>query len=130
MKEQLFDIFVRYNPISQPIVSYREIDRDQLIVKFEDSTTLIFDASNKSFRFLPSNSQELTEDQCRREFGERLRKILFYKQLTQTDLSEMTGIPQCSISKYITGSATPSFYTVDRIAKALGCSADDLRYID
>jgi transcriptional regulator with XRE-family HTH domain len=48
--------------------------------------------------------------------------------ISQCELSERTGITQPSISDYMNGKKLPSFYTVDKIAKALGCSVDAFRY--
>jgi DNA-binding Xre family transcriptional regulator len=88
----------------------------------------LYDDVTRSYRKLPTDSDELTEDECRREFGIRLNKILIRKNITQIELSEMTGINRSILNGYITGKHSPSFYNVDRIAKALDCSVDDFRY--
>lgn len=111
-------------------VDYIEHSDCEVVVKLEDGRMFLYDDMDKSFRKLPSNCYELSEDECRSEFGQRLYKIMFRKGFTQFDLSEKTGIQQSLLSNYITGKRSPSFYNVDRIAKALGCSVDEFRYLD
>ena len=43
-----------------------------------------------------------------------------YSGLTQTQLSERTGIAQADISKLENGSANPSLRTLQRLAKSMG----------
>lgn len=108
--------------------SYVIINDFDIHIKLKDGSTVLYDDFDKSFRSLPENCNELTEEQCRREFGSRLYRIMQRKCITQEELSACTGIHQTIISKYINGKHTPSFYNVDKIAKALGCSVDELRY--
>lgn len=100
----------------------------ELTVKMVDGTSILYDDIDKSFRSLPMDSNDMTETECRTEFGNRLYKLMVRKNITQEELSHRTGIHQTLISKYITGKHSPSFYIVDRIAKALGCSMDQFRY--
>lgn len=44
------------------------------------------------------------------------------KNLTQKDLSEITGIAQADISKLENGTANPSIKTLQRLAKGMGMS--------
>lgn len=81
-----------------------------------------------TIRKLPRDSNNMSEEEYRIEFSMRLKKIMYRKGWTQDDLSEATGITQAMISRYISRKATPSFYNVDKIAKALGCSTDEFRY--
>ena len=46
--------------------------------------------------------------------------------LTQRELAEKTGTTTVSISRYITGNRVPSGPKLYQIAKALGCTADDI----
>ena len=99
-------------------------------VKLNDGRIYEYNIEHKSIRKLPNDPDHLTERQYRIEFGRRLRDILSYKGLTQKDLSDITGIPQSTISHYIRGLTTPSSYMLDKIAKALNCSTDDFRYFN
>ena len=48
--------------------------------------------------------------------------------MDQKDLSKKTGISETMISRYMNGLSNPGFFVVDKIARALDCSMDDLRY--
>lgn len=109
----------------------RIIERNgELIVKRKDGTSVLFDEATAETRTLPLDSSAMTDEEAVREFKFRLRRIMQRKGITQTELSSETGIPQYLLSNYINGKTSPSFRNVDKIARALGCSTDDLRYID
>lgn len=132
MVDDLYINFERYFPtIANQVDEYRVsvVDAPGLVtVRLNDGSYFLYDDFDKTLRKLPRDGYGLTEDECRKEFGFRLRRLLYCKGITQAELSEMTGIPQCSISNYICGKVGPNFYTVDKIAKALGCSLDELSY--
>lgn len=104
---------------------YLEDGGYNLIVILNDGRRVSFDVYEESSRYLPS-SDDVDEERFRLEFGRRLRRILDFKNISQLELSEMTGISQVAISKYIRGKRTPSFYNADKIARALDCSITEL----
>ena len=53
--------------------------------------------------------------------GAALSRARAEKSMSQSSLSEATGIDQSDISKIERGTANPSINTLNRIAKALGC---------
>ena len=53
---------------------------------------------------------------------------MWVKGISQTDLSDRTGIGQTLISRYISGKTTPSVYNVNKIARALNMTVDGLTY--
>lgn len=55
-------------------------------------------------------------------FGDALCKARARAELSQKELSVLTGIDQSDISKIERGIANPSVGTLNRIAKAMGCS--------
>ena len=55
-------------------------------------------------------------------FGDALFKARARAELSQKELSILTGIDQSDISKIERGIANPSVGTLNRIAKAMGCS--------
>jgi transcriptional regulator with XRE-family HTH domain len=55
--------------------------------------------------------------------------MMAFRHMTQAELASSVGITQGMVSQYIHGYSSPSFRVVDRMAKALGCSADDLRLL-
>lgn len=131
MENVLFNNFKLCFPfIANKAIEWYEDYYGDLVLKMDDGETIIYDDITRSYRRLPYDSTELTEDECRREFGIRLDKILRRKNITQIELSEMTGINKVILNGYITGKHSPSFYNVDIIAKALGCSSDDFRFCE
>ncbi|MDY0294747.1 MAG: helix-turn-helix transcriptional regulator [Acholeplasmataceae bacterium] len=55
-----------------------------------------------------------------------LKKVRIEKGVTQVDLSEKSGITQQQISRYETGSRTPTIEAAALIASALGVTLDEL----
>lgn len=129
MVERMFESFARYFPmISRKTVSYRDGGYDTLIVQLDDGTAIMYDSVEHSIRGVPVDGYDMSEQECRGEFGRRLYKIMWRKGVSETELAERAGIQRTQLSKYVNGKTSPSFYIVDKIAKALGCSIDDLRY--
>lgn len=114
--------------IAEHAVEFIQDDRTSIILKLKTGESFLYDDLDKTMRKLPSDSGSMTEPELRREFIFRVRKIMILKGITQTELSEMTGISQPVLNNYLSGKNTPGFYAVDKIAKALKCSVDDFRY--
>lgn len=105
------------------------LNSEEVVVELYTGELMLYDDVEKTIRRLPSNDEDISEESYKIEFGYRLRKLMTRKSVTQEELSTLTGIPRTMISSYITGRNIPSFYKVDRIARALKCSTDELRYI-
>ena len=60
-------------------------------------------------------------------FGDRLRELRLKKGLTVTELAELSGMTQPTISRLETGGRSPSWETVIRLAEALGVPTDSFR---
>lgn len=100
-----------------------------LTVKLNDGRVVVYDDLENTIRNVPRDANNMTEIQCRKEFGYRLKTFIRRKCLTQDEVAKRAGISRVVLSRYITGKQTPSFYIVDKIAKALGCSVDEFRYL-
>lgn len=131
MIENLLRNLEAYNPtLYEHMESYRQISNFELVVVRDDGRKYLYDDMLHGFRRLADDSDNMTEEQVKREFGRRLKQMLTIKGMTQKELSEATGIPRMSISRYITGDVAPNFPKVDKIAKVLNCSVDYFRHID
>lgn len=115
--------------IADDVAKYVDIGDTYVDVILIDGTRIIYDDLDNTIRHLPTNSSHITEEECKKEFGIRLRRLMHLKGVTETELSKKTDISPTRLSGYITGKNSPSFYKVDKIAKALGCSLDELRYV-
>jgi predicted XRE-type DNA-binding protein len=109
-------------------VDYRMLSEFDMVVIMDDCSEVLYDDVRKTMRVLPKDRNDMTEEECRREFGLRLRQLLYHKNISQSQLSDMTGIPNSRISEYINGIHTPSLYVVDKISKVLNCSIDAFAY--
>lgn len=126
----MFDQFSLHFPrIAEHATRYYEKGNYELIVFLDDGYALSFNCIDNSFRTLPPNPNKMTKDEFAKDFGYRLGRKLEEKHITQSHLSELTGIAQYLISDYINGSRVPGLYQFDKIAKALNCSMDEFRYI-
>lgn len=130
MSSELFEEFKSYFPnLYDKAEEMYERGPFEVIAKLDDGRIVSFYILDKTVRRLPNDILSMNEDECRKEFGITLERIMYRKGVTQEELSKRTGITQAMLSRYITGKASPTFYKVDKIAKALECSIDDLRII-
>ena len=130
MSRYTVDRFERYFPtIAKHACFYTEVTSELLHVELDDGTSFIYDDVDNSLNRMPAHPNYMTEDECRRIFVWRLRRIMRRKRVSQGDLAEMTGIHDVTISRYMNGTSTPSFYNVDKIVKALDISMEELRYV-
>lgn len=60
------------------------------------------------------------------KFGKKLREIRLSKKLSQGDVAKVLDVHRSYISGLERGIRNPSLVTVQKIAKALGVSADKL----
>lgn len=61
--------------------------------------------------------------------GKNIKRIRKEKGLTQKKLGELCGINEANIRKYELGKANPKIETIEKIAKALETTTDELRGI-
>lgn len=101
----------------------------EITVRLNDGSFISYYDLDNTFRPLPEDPNSMTEREYRRDFAIRLSRLMYEKDITQEELSELIGVSQSTISSYITGRKSPSFYIVDKIAKALKCDINRLRYI-
>lgn len=131
MLDRLISNFELYfSSIAHEVSDYKEtFDFNELMVTLNDGSKILYDDTEHTIRNLPSDSNNMSDDQIKSEFGLRMRKIMSRRGITQEELSKKTGITQAMLSRYICGESAPTFPNVDRIAKAIGCSTEELRYI-
>lgn len=124
MDEHLYEDFKLYFPgFEKRCISWRQTDTFELEIDDEDGHVYIYNDMNHSFGPKPDTS---TDAGWRKEFARRLRKKIAMKGINQTNISELTGISQPLLSLYTQGKSLPSAQKVSAIAKAIGCSVNDL----
>lgn len=131
MSSELYKRMEMYFPfVARNLVKFSEKSAGEIIATLNDGQTVLYNDDDHTIRKLPKDSGNMTAEECKREFGYRLYRLMLRKGMNQEQLSIATGIQRPLISRYITGKTAPSFCNADRIAKVLECSMDDLRYID
>lgn len=122
----LYEEYALYFPhLASKTEDWYQESKWDLVAKLNDGTRVIYDGYIRTIRMLPNNNY-YDEKQFRIEFSKRLYKMLERKRITQLELSKLTGISTVTINKYIKRKATPSLHTANKIARALGCSTDEL----
>lgn len=110
-------------------VEYKRFSHFGLLVTMDDGRMGFFEDIDNTFRWLPPDPYNMTEEECTYEFSCRLKFLMRERLMTQTKLSEMTGIPQQYISRYCRGETIPDFHKLNKIARALRCSIDMFTYV-
>lgn len=104
------------------------VSDDEVYFKFKDGRRRLYDVVlHGSMGFYPEG-YELTDDELKRSFKDRLYRLMVHKGITQEELASRVGTSQTMMSHYLTGRSIPTFITAAKIARALGCSVEDLLY--
>ena len=134
MNEYPWYCVLKINPFAKKddIKEIKEInDGWDLIIIFKNGDKFVYEVDSGYFRrIFYRNLDELTEEQERKEFGYALRTLMRRKFITQEELAKLVGTSQAMISYYMTGRYIPNYVTARRIARVLGCSMEELSYID
>ena len=124
MDGYLYENFKLYFPsIEKGCISWKQTDLFELEIHNKDGSIDIYNDMNHS---LGPKINTSTDAGWRKEFARRLRKKIAMKGITQDNLSKLTGIGQPLLSLYTQGKSLPSAQKVSALAKALGCSVNDL----
>lgn len=129
--QEMFKSFRLHFPrLSESAYEYYQDGPHTLVVRCKNGKAYWFDELNHSIRVLPNSSEDLDKDEFAIEFSKRVGKMLEARSMSQSDLAEKMNLGRSQLSRYLNGRSMPSFYMADRIAKALNCSLDELRYHD
>ena len=104
----------------------------ELLLYMPDGSRYRYSTLNNSicklstFRSNLANEDEFGEDRWKHSFAERIRLQLHAKRMSQRELADRCGLSQPQLSQYIHGTVIPNGHKIWLIAKALGCTMDDL----
>lgn len=111
------------------VVHWYPVGYDEIMMILDDGRMLIYDGLYQKIKFTEVDDTEnpyLEEDEWRRKFGEKLyRRMILGGYRNALQLSEATGISNVTLSKYLTGKATPSSYNLGKICRVLKCSVSE-----
>lgn len=125
-QQTLVDEFTLYFPfIARHAVVYRVKTYGLLEMDLDDGTTFVFDWYDKSLFQIKDDDSD-NEKLWRKHFKYKLVKLLFFRRMSQKKLSELTGISEITISKYMNGTSTPSLFNARKIARALNVDINEL----
>lgn len=129
MVDDLLNNLELYYPwIREKITDYEYDGKFKVTAVLNDGKNIEYNDISHSMRYLPTDKHNMTEEEYRSEFAHRLRYIMIIKGVSQIELAEMTNIPQSAISGYMSGNIGTPYARAAIIARALGCSLDDLQY--
>ena len=124
MDEHLYEDFKLYFPgFEKRCISWRRTDVFELEIDDKDGSIYIYNGMDHS---IGPKFDTSTDIGWKKEFARRLRKKIAMRGITQTNISELTGISQPRLSLYIQGKSLPSAQKVSSLAKTLNCSVNDL----
>lgn len=104
------------------------VSDDEVYFKFKDGRRTLYDVPlHASMGFYPEG-HKLSDEELRHSFKDRLYKLMVHRRITQEELAERVGTSQTMMSHYLTGRSIPTFITAAKLARALGCSVEDLLY--
>lgn len=66
----------------------------------------------------------------RKKFGDKLKRMIHIRNMTQGQLAFKMGISEVVLSRYITGTCMPDPYRLQQIANILECDLNCLFDID
>lgn len=66
----------------------------------------------------------------RKKFGDKLKRLIHLKGMTQKEFAEELGIIDTTVSKYIRGDRCPDIYRILKIANILDCDPNCLFDVD
>lgn len=124
MDGYLYENYKSYFPsFEKDCVSWKQTDLFELEINNKDGSIDIY---NDMDHTLGPKINTGTDVGWKKEFARRLRKKIAMRGITQVRLGELTGISQQLLSLYTQGKTLPSVQKASAIAKAIGCSVNDL----
>lgn len=129
MNSYMHQVYLYFPDLLGEVVHAREYVQFMLLLETNTKYDYFYNITNDVLIPIPKDDKNLDKESFRRIFGVLLRRALEHSGLTQEELSQKTGIPQPNISDYLYGKHFPSFYQIDKMAKAMNCSVEDLRYV-
>ena len=130
---------MHYPSLADRVVDWYPCGQFEIVVKLDNGRRMLFRWIDKSCYKVMNNEDLITlytaedydeeyidEETWRNNFAAKLNEKIRVNCMDQGLLAERTGISQVMISKYLNAKATPSFYRIEQIARALKCSVSEL----
>ena len=128
MYDYMIENFKLYSPEPfENFVCCYQSDYHEITAVKEDGSRIIYNDLDKTICYIPNRDIDKM-DPCdwKKEFSRKVHRLMANRRITQRDLSELTGIPETTISNYMKGKSMPSAQNVRLLAKAFEISIDNL----
>ena len=112
------------------MVDYEILDTYSLIVTLDDGRKLLYDQLTDSTRYLNTDPDSMSEEEMMFELQFKLHRMMIRKGYDRNRLAEETGISVSMIGRYLNGTSIPSIINIKKMANAMGCTVNDLLYIN
>ena len=103
---------------------------DDMTLEISDNETgalMVYDSYYKSCRYINLFKKPImTKSVWKKEFSNRLRRIMHVKGFTNNDISDASGLSTATITEYLNGRRIPSAYNLKKLAVALGTTIENL----
>lgn len=133
-EHMLKNFSLMYPSTSELVVNHKYIGDFEMVFELSDGSKIMYDEYSNGITTIKdsndSNKEELSEQECRKEFSRKLKKKLRLKGVTQRELAHAIGMSEFTISHYVSGKRTPSVYDVNKIARFFHCTVSDLTDFD
>ena len=61
-----------------------------------------------------------------KRFGDKLRRLIHIRGMTQSQFAKEMGVSDETISRYVNGACYPTPYVIQKMVDVLGCTVDQL----
>ena len=100
--------------------------RMSITVKLDDNNMFEYDPMDNSIRQIYVDDVDTDETIIRKAFGSNIQKMLPFSGMNQQELADKVGISRVMMSNYVRGKSVPSVIIARKIARALGCTVNEL----
>ena len=117
-----------YPHLPSKVTGSREYEHLTLIIAIEHKKLYLYNVGETGLyeiRLFDEYS-EPTDEQWNKTFGYILSETMWDRGMRRFDFAESIGVSEAMISKYIRGLASPSSRVLNRMARALDCTVDEL----
>lgn len=119
--------------IYKRIVDWYPSGKTEIVVVLDDGVKMAYEGFDDTIRTIKSDYisfDNMDEEEYRKRFSDELRYQMRIAGISRNELADKTGISRTTVSKYLSGTATPSTFNLIKIANVLGCPVSKLTYYD
>lgn len=128
---EIYEQFKLYHHyLARDVRDWRPRGENGIRVTLADGAKYDFYASSSTVRRVDErptcDADNFTEESWRVMFADRLREKMIVKGYSQNVLADYSGISRGSINKYVKGEATPTGFTLAKLAQVFDCDVSEL----